>query len=285
MSGVTVDGNDIVMSGTWRLVNGVDPTTGTAYLVGTPDGGVGSIPYAAPGTPGLSPLITFVMEEVDPDDALPGTNPELLSYVAGGAGTRSEYNYKLYVHQGETGEAGAFAFLDATDISGSPTDDYMVVKTVGASTVQFAPQKVGGQYIGATVNTSGNTSPRVLSSVSIPAQPFAWRPRCFATTTVSGTANTRVDLLARVGNVGTGHQVGYAKGLAGATPSPLVLIPGSPSGSEIPGTYGRIASGATTIIYLVAEQKNGTSDAWTTTAADTTFWVEIAPLPYVTPGS
>lgn len=283
--GLSIDGNNIVFNGTVTVVNGFDSTTGVAYLVLTPDGGYGTLPVMADGDPGPPPILNFTVEEVDPDDALPGTNPAITLTDSGGPGVASHYDITIYVHKGSTGLSGTFAMLDATDIDGSPTDDYMIIKKVGESKVAFAPQKVGGQYIGATVSTSGNSSPRLLSSVSIPAQPFDWRPRCFATCTVAGTANTRVDLVARVGNKADGHQVGYAFGLAAAVPPPLTLLPAAPAGSDIPGGYGRVGAGATTTIYLMAEQKAGTADAWSTTDTTTTFWVEVAPLPYTTPGS
>lgn len=283
--GLSIDGNNIVFEGTVTVVNGFDATTGVAYLVLTPDGGYGTLPVMADGDPGPPPVLNMSMESVDPDDPLPDINPSVTVTDSGGPGVASHYDVVFYVHKGDMGEAGAFALLDATDIDGSPTDDYMITKKVGESKVRFTPQKVGGSYIGATTSTSGNSSPRMLSSVAIPAQLFDWRPRVFATATVSGTANTRVDLVARVGNNSTGHQVGFAKGLAGATPPPLVMIPAAPAGADIPGAYGRVAAGATTVVYLMAEQKAGTADAWATNADDTTFWVEVAPIPYSTPGS
>lgn len=281
--GVTVDGNNIVMTGTWTIVNGFDPSTGVVYLVGTPDGGTGGLPFGTQGASGLSPTLSFVYEEVDPDDPLPETNPELVSYVEGGAGQRSVYNYKLYTHKGDKGDSSTFNFLAAQDLTGAVLDEYVVAKKTGSGQVYFIPQRVGDQYIGSPVSTSGSSQGRRLASVNIPAQKFDWRPRVFATTTVSGTANTRVNLYARVGDELTGHQVGFAKGIAGVTPPPLVMIPGAPSGSDIPGSYGRIAAGATTTIYLRAEQQASTSDSWATLDTDTTFWVEVAPLlPYVT---
>ena len=50
---ITVSGNDIEFTGTVRVVNGFNPDTGVAYLILTPDGGVGSLPFLAQGLPGL----------------------------------------------------------------------------------------------------------------------------------------------------------------------------------------------------------------------------------------
>lgn len=276
--GITVDGNNIVMTGTWTIVNGFDPSTGVVYLVGTPDGGTGGLPFGTQGESGLSPTLNFTLEEVDPDDDLPDPNPDVTLTSEGAAGQRNVYDITLYVHKGAKGDSSTFELLSATDLTGALTDEYVLAKKTGAGEVYFIPQRVGDQYIGTPVSTSGATTGRTLASVSIPAQPFDWRPRVFATTTVSGTTNTRVNLYARVGNATDGHQVGFAKGIAGATPPPLVLIPAAPSGSDIPGDYGRIAAGATSIVYLRAEQQAATSDSWATTDVDTTLWVEVAPL-------
>lgn len=277
--GLSIDGNNIVMTGTFTLVNGFDSTTGVGYLVMTPDGGFGTLPFGAQGDSGLSPTLNFTVEEVDPDDALPDPNPAVTLTSAGGAGVASEYDITIYVHKGDAGESSTFEFLAATDLTGSLIDEYVLAKKTGVGEVYFIPQRVGDQYVPGSINsTSGSSTGRLLAQIAIPAQPFDWRPRCFAQCVVSGTANTRVDLVARVGHETDGQQVGYAKGIAGATPPTLTMIPAAPAGSDVPGDYGRIAAGATTYIYLRAEQKAATSDSWSTTNTDTTFWVEVAPL-------
>jgi hypothetical protein len=102
----------------------------------------------------------------------------------------------------------------------------------------------------------------------------------FAYTVVTGSSDTRVDLVARLNDPASGDQVGYSKGIAGATPPPNVLIPSAPAGSSIPGNYGKVSAGSAATIYLRAEQKAATSSAWSTPASpDTSFWVEVMPLP------
>lgn len=283
--GLTVDGNNITFTGIdLTIVNGFDPNTGVAYLMLTSSGGWGSLPFMSTGESGLSPTLNFTTEEIEPDDPMPDPNPEVTLTSAGGPGERSIYDIKLYVRKGSQGVTGTFSILDADDINGSITDEYVIAKKTGSSQVYFVPQRVGDQYVPGSINsTSGNSTGRLLATVSVPAKPYDWRPRVFAQTVVSGTANTRVDLVARVGSETEGHQVGYAYGIAGATPPPLTMIPAAPAGSDVPGSYGRIAAGATTMIYLRAEQKAATSDSWSTSNTQTTFWVEVQPLlPLVT---
>lgn len=284
--GLSIDGNNITITGTFTLVNGFDPTTGVAFLVITPDGGFGTLPFGAQGSPGLSPTLNFEVIEVDPDDPLPTPNPVVTLVDEGDPGQRSEYDITIYVHSGSEGPSGTFAVLDATDIDGTVNDDYILAKTVGADTVTFIPQRVGDHYVPGAINsTSGSSTSRPLTSVSIPGQPFDWRPRCFGQCVVSGTVNTRVDLVARIGHQTDGQQVGYAYGIAGASPPTLTMIPAAPTGSNMPGDYGRVAAGATAIIYFLAEQKAPTLDAWTTSNTSTSFWVEVAPILTTTTGS
>lgn len=285
--GLTIDGNNITFTGIdLSIVNGFDPNTGVAYLMLTSSGGWGSLPFMSTGESGLSPTLNFSTEEIEPDDPMPDPNPEVVLTSAGGAGERSIYDIKLYIRKGAQGVAGTFSILDADDISGSLTDEYVLAKKTGTSQVYFVPQRVGSQYVPAAISsTSGNSTGRLLATVSIPAQPFDWRPRVFGQCVVSGGADTRVDLVARVGHETDGHQVGYAYGIAGATPPPLSLIPAAPTGSEVPGSYGRIAAGATTMIYLRAEQKAPTSASWSTSNTTTTFWVEVQPLLPISLGS
>jgi hypothetical protein len=285
--GITVDGTDIVFDGQVKVVNGFNPDTGVAYLILTPDGGVGTLPFFDDGDPGLPPVFdSITMEEVDPEDDLPTPNPTVTVVSTGGPGIASHYTMKFYVHKGEPGSLGAFQLRDASDVDSGVTldstaDGYTFV--YDSATDLFIPeaQRVGDAYVPSAIASTAfnNTSPRTLATVAIPAQPFPWRPRVFGSTVVTGSSDTRVDLVARLNNASSGDQVGYSKGLAGATPPPNILIPAAPAGSAMPGSYGRVAAGAAATVYLRAEQKAASSNSWSTPAdPDTTFWVEISPL-------
>lgn len=279
---LSIDGNNIVFDGRLTVVNGFNRETGTAYLVLTPSGGFGTLPFFATGDPGLPPVFdSITVEEVEPGDPLPTPNPVVTPVSPGGPGVASHYTLKFYLHKGTAGSTGTFTIAGATDLSGTPTDKYTLVYRNSDGKYVLTAQKIGDQYVPAAIAaTSFSATPsRTLASVSIPAQPFDWRPRAFASTVVTGSSDTRVDLIARVGDASTGAQVGFAKGVAGVAPPPMVLIPAAPAASAVPGSYAKVAAGTPTTVYLVAEQKAPSSNSWSTPASpDTTFWVEVAPL-------
>lgn len=286
--GLTINGNDITFEGQVNIVNGFNPDTGTAYLILTPDGGVGVLPFFNEGAPGLPPEFdSITVTEVEPDDPLPSPNPVVTTVSAGGAGVASHYTLEFFIHKGEAGTTGANEISTAVDLADSPalgvgTEEYILVyDSLNQEWVPTA-QKVGDAYVPATINSTAfnNTANRTLASVVIPAQPFNWRPRCFAQMVVTGSSDTRVDLVARLDDASSGDQVGFSKGLAGATPPPNILIPAAPAGSGIPGSYGVVDAGVAATVYLRAEQKAPSSNSWSTPASpDTTFWVEVAPIP------
>lgn len=284
---ISVNGNDIEFEGVVRVVNGFNPDTGVAYLILTPNGGTGSIPFLAQGLPGLPPVFDSVtVEEVDPDDPLPTPNPVVTTVSTGGSGIASHYTLKFYIHKGQVGATGQNQIGTASDLAttpalGSGTNGYTLVYRSSDGKWVPTAQKVGDQYVPAVINATAfnATSPRLLASVTVPAQPFDWRPKAFASTVVTGSSDTRVDLVARLNDQASGDQVGYAKGVAGAAPPPLVMIPAAPAGSAIPGTYAKVLAGNAATIYLRAEQKAPSSGSWSTPASpDTTFWVEVSPL-------
>lgn len=285
--GISVNGNDIEFDGHVKVVNGFNPDTGVAYLILTPNGGTGQIPFMAQGLPGLSPIFdSITVEYIDPDVALPSPNPVQTLVNPGSNGIASHYNLKFYMHQGEQGPPGENTISTSTDLDpsvtlGSGTNGFTLLYNSTTGLWVPSSQKVGNQYVPGAIDATAytNTSTRTLASVNVTAQPFPWRPRVFATTTVTGSADTRVNLYARLNNSASGDQIGFAKGVAGAAPPPMVLIPSAPAGSNMPGAHGRVAASTAATIYLVAEQKAASSNSWSTVASpDTTFWVEVEPL-------
>ncbi len=283
--GLTVNGSDITFEGQIQVVNGFNPDTGVAYLILTPSGGFGSLPFFSTGDPGLPPVFDEItVEEVEPGDPLPSPNPVVTVVNPGGAGVASHLKLKFYVHKGEAGDAGTFTISGADDLDGTPgagTDTYMLLYRNSDSKWVMSAQKIGGAYVPSAISATAfnATATRTLASVNIPAQPFDWRPRCFGQALITGSVDTRVDLVARLNNATSGDQVGYSKGVAGAAPPPNILIPAAPAGSAIPGSYGRVTAGNAATVYFMAEQKAPSSNSWSTPASpDTTFWVEVAPV-------
>lgn len=286
---LTINGNDIEFTGTVRVVNGFNPDTGVAYMILTPDGGVGSLPFLAQGLPGVPPVFdSITVEEVNPGDPLPSPNPVVTTISPGGSGTASHLSLKFYIHKGATGATGTNIISTASDLAtvpalGAGTNGYTLIyrssdsKWVPTPNPASSMQTYVSPAILATANN--NASPRTLSEISVPAQPFEWRPRVFAQTLVAGGLGTRVDLVARLNDPTSGDQVGYSKGVQGASPPVNTLIPAFPAGAAVPGSYARVAAGVSAVIYLVAEQKAASNGAWSTPASpDTTFCVEVQPL-------
>jgi hypothetical protein len=190
------------------------------------------------------------------------------------------YRLALALHEGAPGASAGIALLDASDLTGTAVDGYVLAKTTvsGDDLVTWVAQKVGDQYWPASIsNTTGSDGQnRTLASLSIPAQPFDYRLRVFGQTIISGTANPRVDLIARLGNATSGDIIGRSFGVVGATPPPNVLVSGPPTGSS--SDSGKVLAGNAATVFLRAEQQASTTDAYTTSASTTSFMVEVAPI-------
>jgi hypothetical protein len=274
---ISFDGNSLVFDGTVTITNFTDTTTGVATLMLTPNGGLGSFPTLAAGESGLPPVFdSVVMNEVNPGDTLPASTFTLVS--PGGPGVASHYVANLYVHKGATGSTGPSTNISAApDVEGTLTDSYILVYNTADTKWKISAQKVGDIYVPSTISsTSGNASTRTLCSFTVPALPYDWRPLAWGQCIVSGTINTRVDLVARVNNATTGDVFAKGFGLAGVTDRPYI-IPAIPPGSA--SSYAKVSAGSSATIYLQAIQQNGgTTDSWTTDTATTTFELKVNPV-------
>ncbi len=288
--GLTLDGNNIVFDGTVTVANGFNAETGTAYLILTPSGGYGSLPFLATGESGLPPVFTSItMTEVDPSLPLPAVNPVVTMVNPGGPGVASQYTMQFFVHAGQAGATGTITISNATDLATSPalgtaTDQYILVWNNANRTWVPSAQKVGNIFVPSQIVATAynNSNPRLLCSITIPPQQFDWYPRCFAQVPVTGSSDTRVDIVARLNDPAAGSILGYGVGQTGATPPVNVMIPAPPAGAAVPGSYMKVAAGASAVIYLRAEQKAASSNAWSTPASGatspfSTFCVEVVP--------
>lgn len=289
---ISVDGNSITITGaTIEVVNGNNAESGVCYLIITPDGGVGVLPFieqGLPGQPTLFPTITYVQH---PDgEALPSINPVSTLIDAGGSGVPAKYALEFHGNAGPEGIGLSASISDAVDLAASPalgvgTEKYMLLWRNSDEKWVPTALKVGDSFVASAIaaTASTNTANRLLAQVTIPSQPFDWRPTVFGQTVIAGGTSTRVDIVARINDQASGAQVGFGKGLIGANAAGIqtVLVSGSPAGSAVPGSYGRIDAGVgPTTVFLRAEQKAATNQSWSTPAApDTTFEVKVDPLP------
>ena len=276
----TDDGQYYIWTGKVQIPKTYDPNTKSAIILLGPDGGIADIPALVQGDPGqpatLDEAINFTALAYDDTTADSAT---FTLITPGTVSTPPVYRLNLALHKGSPGADGTSSILAASDITGTATDGYIVAKKAGESKAEWVAAKVGAQYWPASIsNTSGTDGQnRTLASVSVPAQPFAWRPRVHGQCIIGGTVNTRVDLIARVGDATSGDIVGRSYGVAGATPPPAVLVSGVPAGSS--NTVGVVAAGSAATVYLRAEQQASTTDPYTTAGVTTSFLVEVAPIP------
>ena len=181
---------------------------------------------------------------------------------------------------------GGAADLDTTT---NPLQDQFTIKyQSSAGTFRYAAQLCGPTFQGTVSSYSGNNSLQQLSSISVPAQNFAWIPNCSALVYPSGTANTHVDVVAVVCSVSngttlvTGQQVGYGAGVTGAGSGTIPVYPvqiGQAIGGSLAGGYGIVPSGTAATVYLASKQTAATTDAYSVPSSGTYFSVHLDPIP------
>lgn len=254
--------------------------TRVASIVITPAGGVSTLPIAIEGASGPGAQIrNITLHEVAPGDSLPGTNPAVTIVTPpGDPGVMAVYDWDLYLHRGDDGSSAPVAIFTATDIAGTATAKYMLVVNNTSDGFTYAPQKVGGLYVPTSISSTapGTNSPRILCSLAIPSYPFDWWPSISAEVEVTGAGDTQVDLVARLNNSTSGDQVGYGRGVVGATVPP-VTINGAGYGSVLTGGYGKVSAGSGATVHLVAVQVAPSGNNWLTGAASLT--VRVNPVP------
>ena len=275
----TNDANYYIWTGDIRIPKTFDAASQAAVIMLGPSGGVAQIPALVQGDAGAPALIdtTINLTALAYDD--PTADSASFAYLSTDSNGSPTYRLSLTLHKGAPGATGTSSILSASDVTGTATDGYYLSKAVGTSQATWVAPKVGGQYWPATIATTTGTNgqARTLCSVSIsPAPAFDYRVRVHGQSVITGTANTQVDLIARIGS-DTGDIVGRGFGVAGAAPPPTVLVSGVPAGSA--STVGKISANTATTVYLRAEQQASTTDAYTTSASTTTFMVEVVPVP------
>lgn len=263
---------------------GIDPgSTQTAVCVFGPAGGRVNVPPVFDGQPGQPPTLnpgtaTTLAPGASATFALTQTSP-------GGPGVASVYTVDMGIPKGATGAAAANTLISPapSDLEGTPGVNKVIGYNVGDAKAQWQPLVVTNWYnvtgIAATGTGAGQT--RSITSITIPAQPKTWIPIVFADCTITGTANTQVDLVARLGgtiNTTSGAQVARGRGQIGAITgaNPWIVNTNLNFPSLLTGGYAQTTSGTATI-YLNCEQQASTTDLYSTGVASLT--VGVAQLP------
>lgn len=253
-----------------------DATTGVGTITITPAGGVANFPLGIEGSSGMPSDITIIAHVVDPDDPLPTPNPTKTVIDPGGPGEAAHYQYDLYVHQGIEGPSGAFAIFDGTDLSGTVVAKYALVINDDEDGVTYAPLPYSERYWPTTVNStaSSNTTPRAITTVTIPAKPHPQRVNPFGSIVVTGASDVRVDYVAYLGDPDAGGQeIGRVSGLACGTAGVYqgFMLPRTPPGSA--SSWGRLAAGVGGSVYFRAINVGNASANWST--SNTTTHAEV----------
>lgn len=271
----TIDGKEylVVESAQFRIPLDFDASSNMFIAVAAPTGGLGNFPALVQGDPGDAPTLTEAI--VVTPLAYEDTTPDSATWVETSPDT---YQMHMTSRGGPPGSDSNLTILNALDLEGSPVMGATIVVNPAGDGFEFQTPMVGDRYIPATINStpSGNAG-YTLCAVGVPAQNFDWRPEVSGQCIVSPTsADTQVDLIARLDNATAGNIVGRGFSLAGLTPPPLVLSAGPPAGSA--DGYDTVLAGNTATIYLRAERQTGTG-TFTTSATTTTFKVRVAPIP------
>lgn len=273
----TIDGKEylVIDVAKFRVPLDWDPNSSMFIAVAAPDGGLGSFPGLVQGDPGPAPVIETAINFIP---LAPGDpTPDSASWTKVAENT---YKLNLALHKGEKGDAAAFNLIDADDLTGTPVPGRLIAVNGTGNGFEYVTQKAGDEYWPALINNTPTGNPAyTLCQVSIPAQPFAWRPHVSGWCVISGTgADVQVDLVARLNDQAAGRILGRGRGRIGqnADGSPTVLVSGPPSGS--PSDYNRIAAGAATTIFLRAERRSG-SQTFSTVGSATEFNVRVCPVP------
>lgn len=272
----TADGQYYQFTG--DILMPVSPETGAAVLLLRPKDGMGAnIPAIERGEPGLPAAIdeTINFTELDHDDPTPGgASWDPLAPPDPETGTPGLWRLNLALHRGAPGADGSVE-LDPEDFSVSPVAGQVLAVNAGADGFELVSPRVGGRYIPASVNntTTGNVN-STLAVVSVPAQPFDWRPRCHGYTVVTGEgSDVRVDFLARLNDENGGNIVARCTGVAAT--ERLTLVPGPPAGSA--DGFDKVSAGSPAVIYFRCERQSG-SLTYTTSSSTTLVSVEVLPI-------
>ena len=261
---------------------GIDPdSTQTVVCVFGPAGGRANFPPVQAGTPGPPPELS--MGGVTTLTPGASVTADLIQTSPGAPGIASQYDLYLGVPAGVAGTAAANTLISPqpADLEGTPGLNKMIGYDATGLKAQWQPVpyltvfNVPQASIGTTGTSAGQT--RSLTYITIPSQPYNYIPIVLgADATITGTANTQVDLVARLGgspNTQTGAQIARGRGpsgaVIGANPWTNQIVPNFTS--LLTGGYAQVSAGTTATIYLNTEQQASTPDLYSTDTASFTI--------------
>lgn len=277
---LSINGNNLVFTGTLTVTNFTNPTNGVATLVLTPNGGVGTLPALLAGQPGQAPL--FTLGTVTTLSAGAAATVTLNQTSAGGAGVSSAYTISFGIPQGVAGSS-VTTISTATDLTGTAVvNDFLTVSQLSPTKFQYSVFPFGVAINPSSISTVSTSGPATgtLCTVSIPAQSYRYVPLVFASCTSVGTANTVINLNAILNPSGVNQTIGTDFGLA-STPTQKLKIGAAGFASLIgsggaPG-FGEVAAGVTASVAIQVQQTASVTDAWS--VSNSTVGVTVVALP------
>lgn len=265
---------------------GINPAqTQTAVAVFGPGGAQVNIPPVFDGLPGMSPQISKgTVTTLGPGEEADFT---LVQTAPGGPGEASAYVLSMDIPKGDTGDDAANTLISPqpTDLIGTPQAHYMIGYSEGTNEAQWQPVPIVAWYNITNIPTTGTTAgqTRTLATLSIAGFPFAWTPFAFARSVITGTANTQVDVVVRLGgtiNQTNGLQIARGGGPPGAVigtnPWSVHAIP--EYGGLLTNNYAQVGANTGATIYLNCEQQAATPNQYSTGTASLTVGIAGVPL-------
>lgn len=278
----------VTYTGPILFPNGINPgATQTVVMVFGPGGGQLTVPPLTPGESGPPPELRDVNVTTVPyGQNLPVPAATWSQVALGAPGVAAVYDLNYSLNAGEPGDPGTYYIKDADDLAGGIDALFDQAALLWNSTSsEFVPTAlpVGAWFNATTIAGTGENAgqTRNLSYIGIEANtiPFAWWPIVFATSTIEGTSNTQVDLVARM-TTPTGFELargpGQSGAVTGAQPYVTYLLP-TFGGGLLSAGNGQVEANAAVTIYLNAEQQANTQDTYVT--SNTRFAVGVAPVP------
>lgn len=271
----TINGRQylVVDVAAFRIPLDWDPSSNMFIAVGVPSGGYGNIPALLQGEPGPAITLdeTINLTVLDFDDP----SPDEATFTAL---TETNYQANITIHQGPEGDPGT-SELDP-DAYGTPVAGNLIVVNPTIDGFVYQPQLVGDRYIPAAIEAAPAGNPAyTVAAVSVPAQPFAWRPEVSGQCVITGTgSNVQANFIARLNNATTGNIIGMGFGPSGTNTTHVatVISPGPPAGSTT--DFDTVDAGATAVIYFRVERQSGTA-SFTTSASTTRCRVRVNAIP------
>jgi hypothetical protein len=205
------------------------------------------------------------------------------SAAAAITGTSPNQHLEITFPRGETGDTGdpggAGAIADAEDVQIDATyplyQDYVLAwdTTLGKFRPVPNPRNAGPWCIAAAQFSGGsniNTSPKVIATITIPAQPTDWRPivdgGVIMLSHVQSVGAGRMDVEVRIGSQ-DGDLVGYGVGFPAANAIRCPINARFGFAMTPDATFGVVQANTTTTLYVLVRRVTGGSNYTVTTEA------------------